>query len=101
MNLILLEDIESLQENVKIEGRQFLHVKKILKGKVGDKIKIGKINSLIGIGLITKMTDNYLEITIIELNKKPPSKNARLSAVKNAKKDTGGTGPRNPKKGSS
>ena len=77
MNIILLEKsdfINNAQVIIK-DKKKFKHILKVLKANVGDSIKIGLINDLLGIGIISNIDKTEKTIVLeVELNKKPPKK---------------------------
>lgn len=72
MNLLLIEDFQFTSESSAIANlRQSEHIQKILKLSVGDKISLGRINGLMGYGVIQCLDTNVV-IEDIVLDKTPP-----------------------------
>lgn len=72
MNLILLDDDDFVDEDlVCLQGRRFEHVAAILKKKEGETIRVGRINGLMGEGVITDRSDRQLLLSI-QLDQPPP-----------------------------
>lgn len=73
MNLILLEDDDFIAENhVTISGRRFDHITSLLgKGK-DDRLRIGRVNGLMGQGVIDSIDSAVLTIEV-NLDEEPPA----------------------------
>ncbi|WP_106592265.1 16S rRNA (uracil(1498)-N(3))-methyltransferase [Marinobacterium halophilum] len=72
MNLILLytSDFKG-PHHVRISGRRFQHMRSVHKAQVGERFRVGVLNGLIGLGEVTVLTDQYLELRV-QLNQAPP-----------------------------
>ena len=55
MNLILIDPQEIKERSVILTDRRATHVRKTLRSKKGDTIRVGIINGLIGSGLVHKI----------------------------------------------
>jgi len=72
MNLILLGKADFVEENqVCLTGRRLEHIVKIQRAKVGDKLRVGKVNGLLGSGEIITLSEHKLEMNI-HLEQQPP-----------------------------
>ena len=72
MNLALLFDDDYIADNkVRLNGRRHQHILSIHKSVIGDTVKVGKLNDKMGVGIITELNDNFVELNIA-LNQKPP-----------------------------
>ncbi|NOQ41903.1 MAG: 16S rRNA (uracil(1498)-N(3))-methyltransferase [Desulfuromusa sp.] len=72
MNLILLHDEDFTgQGQVQLRGRRLQHILKIQRATIGDKLRVGMVNGLIGTGKIVSLTDHELEMEI-RLEQEPP-----------------------------
>ena len=73
MNLILLNqnDFKS-PTHAQLSDRRFEHIYNIHKPKIGDSLKIGLINGMIGEAIVTELSDSGVELKI-NLNKPSPS----------------------------
>ncbi len=72
MNLVLLEKKDFVgDERVVIQGRRFKHLISINKIMKNDRLVCGLLNDKVGTGLITKISNNFLEMKIC-LDKDPP-----------------------------
>ena len=72
MNLILLEKEDFLsQTRVHLHGRRLKHIVNIQRATVGDELRVGVVNGLIGTGKIVSLTDHELEMEI-QLEQEPP-----------------------------
>lgn len=71
MNLILFDETHKIDTNkISLDARQREHVRKVLKSQTGDKLRVGEKNTLLGEGVITKLSDECIELEI-ELKEKP------------------------------
>ncbi len=72
MNLILLFDSDFItKSHVRLTDRRLTHIHTVLKSKPGDKVTVGLLNGEMGQGIIEKITEKSVDLTI-ELNKKSP-----------------------------
>lgn len=73
MNLIILEEKDFLNNQiVRLRGRRLLHITNIHKAKVGDRLRVGKLNGKLGQGTILDMNSDFIDLKI-ELTDSPPS----------------------------
>ena len=72
MNLLLLtpDDFAS-DSTVKLRGRQLQHVLSIHQTRVGETLRVGLVNDLMGEGIITALSSECLEMEV-SLTEKPP-----------------------------
>ena len=74
MNLIILFATDFTNENhVTLTDKRFEHIRDIHQSSVGDSVKVGQLNGMMGIGIITAITDNKIDIEV-SLNQAPPEK---------------------------
>ena len=73
MNLILIDPQEIKDRSVTLTDRRATHIRKTLRSKTGDKIRVGIINDRIGSGLIRKIEPG-LVVLALETNTLPPPK---------------------------
>jgi RsmE family RNA methyltransferase len=74
MNLLLLNNEDFLPSSpscVRIKDYRYKHILTILKAQIGDIIKSGLINGLMGEGVITAITDQFVELNVT-LDQPPP-----------------------------
>ncbi len=72
MNLIVLKKDDFIgNENVILKGRRFKHLKKVNRVKKNHELSCGLLNGKIGTGVITKISDDFLEMKTC-LENKPP-----------------------------
>lgn len=72
MNLILLFDDDFISENqVRLTGRRLQHCLDVHRAEVGDSLRVGKINGLLGTGRVVALTDELLELDV-QLDQPPP-----------------------------
>lgn len=73
MNLILLHDKDFIDhDRVQLRGRRLEHILKIQRAMIGDELRVGKLNGLIGTGKIVKLDEQKLEMAV-QLNQSPPA----------------------------
>lgn len=73
MNILLIHKAEIVNNRVTITGDKLKHLRKILKVKVGDNVKLGVINETIGTGTIEAISkDNAL--LLVRVDKQPPER---------------------------
>ncbi len=74
MNLILLQDNDFIApDKVRLSDHRFQQITAIHKSGVGDSVKVGKLNGLMGQGIITAIDESSVELTTT-LDSPPPSK---------------------------
>jgi 16S rRNA (uracil1498-N3)-methyltransferase len=72
MNLILLSDSDFITPTrVLLTGRRFEHIHEILKAECGQKLTVGKINGLMGQGIVKSKTNEAIELDV-KLDANPP-----------------------------
>ncbi len=72
MNLIILKNSDFIDNTiVRLYGRRFEHLRTVNKVKKDHKLSCGLLNDKIGIGVITKISDNFLEMKVC-LENAPP-----------------------------
>ena len=72
MNLVLLENKDFIDEgHVVLKGRRFKHLISVNKIMKDDRLVCGLLNDKVGTGLITKISNNFIEMEI-HLDKDPP-----------------------------
>lgn len=73
MNLILLEPHEISDNRVRLHGRRLEHVRKVHGATAGSELRVGAIGGQIGTGLVEKIDDAELEMTIhLQFDPPPP-----------------------------
>ena len=72
MNLILLyEEDFFAHQRVRLHGRRREHILNIHRAAVGDELRVGLLNGLIGRGKILNVTEQNLEMEVL-LDQQPP-----------------------------
>ncbi|HIJ90799.1 MAG: 16S rRNA (uracil(1498)-N(3))-methyltransferase [Desulfobulbaceae bacterium] len=71
MNLILLHPQEVTDHHVTLTGRRAEHISKILRAAIGDNVRVGMLNGLIGTGCIREMSENTVGLQV-NLTTAPP-----------------------------
>lgn len=66
MNLLLLEPEELPADGspVRVGGRRFEHVRRVLRSEVGDLLRLGVLGGWLGHGRILHLADDHLEILV-------------------------------------
>ncbi|MEH6800892.1 MAG: 16S rRNA (uracil(1498)-N(3))-methyltransferase [Halopseudomonas sabulinigri] len=74
MNLLLLEDSDFTDEqHVRLSGRRLTHMLEIQQVAVGDTLRVGRINGLMGQGEVSALAADHAELRI-QLDTPPPAK---------------------------
>jgi RsmE family RNA methyltransferase len=74
MNLILLSDDDFIAgtNRARLGGRRLAHVASVHRARVGDRLRVGRIDGLLGSGLITGLTETELEMEVLLEHAAPP-----------------------------
>ena len=72
MNLLLLRTDQIKQNVAVVSGRQFDQLSKVHKAEIGDSVRIGEINGLMGTGIITAIEKQSATIQV-DLHSAPPT----------------------------
>jgi 16S rRNA (uracil1498-N3)-methyltransferase len=74
VNLILLQSGDFLRaDQVTLTDRRAQHIQQVLKAKAGDHLKVGLLNGDCGCGVVQKIANNHIEMTVT-LSQSPPPK---------------------------
>ena len=68
MNLILVERAEIYENSIVLEDNRAEHIVKVLKACVGDTVRVGEVNGLMGVGTIRELQKKYPFFVRLELN---------------------------------
>ncbi|WP_417520601.1 16S rRNA (uracil(1498)-N(3))-methyltransferase [Marinobacter sp.] len=72
MNLALLFDEDFIApDRVLLRGRRLEHIKSILGAAIGDRLPVGRVNGLIGLGEVIALTNSEAEL-VVKLDQQPP-----------------------------
>ncbi len=72
VNLILLNISDFIgPHQVRLSDRRFHHMRGVHQAQLGESFKVGVLNGLIGQGLVTALTDTYIELQV-QLDQAPP-----------------------------
>lgn len=72
MNMILLEPADFISEDVvHLSDRRLEHIRNIHRARVGTELRVGLLHGNMGVGLITKLDAQSVEIKVV-LNQSPP-----------------------------
>jgi RsmE family RNA methyltransferase len=79
MNLILLfeEDFVGPQR-VRLYGRRAQHVAAVHRARVGERLRVGRVNAAVGAGVITALDTDTLEMEVVLDQPPPPALPATL-----------------------
>ena len=74
MNLVLLfeEDWLEAGSRVRLEGRRRQHVLEIHRAKVGDELRVGELDGAVGVGRVTRLDADALEMEVALTDPPPP-----------------------------
>ena len=73
MNLLLLTPDDFVSDTqVKLQGRQLQHVLSVHQVSVGDTLRVGQVNGLMGEGTITALSPEFMELDV-HLTEPPPA----------------------------
>jgi RsmE family RNA methyltransferase len=73
MNLILLEPKDFFSMNrARIDGRRFNHARDVLRVTIGDRLRVGLVDGLMGEGEVVALGETSLELET-RLDQEPPS----------------------------
>jgi RsmE family RNA methyltransferase len=74
VNLLLLEDADFISvDRVLLQGRRLKHLQEVHQASVGDSLRVGRINGLMGQGQLLHLDASAAELQI-SLHQPPPSK---------------------------
>ena len=78
MNLLLLEDRDfdpasGAVRRAVIAGERLLHVRKVLRARVGDSLEVGRLGGGIGRGRIVELSRDRVVLEIGPLDREPPA----------------------------
>ncbi|MGO1460743.1 MAG: 16S rRNA (uracil(1498)-N(3))-methyltransferase [Marinobacter sp.] len=73
MNLALLFDGDFVAPNrAVLQGRRLEHIKSVLGIAIGDHLPVGRMNGLMGLGKVVKLTHSEAELVVM-LDQQPPA----------------------------
>jgi 16S rRNA (uracil1498-N3)-methyltransferase len=72
MNLLLLDSSQITHNQAEVTGRQLEHLKTVHKIEIGDSVRVGEINGLMGSGIIKSLTNDQA-ILDLKLETQPPT----------------------------
>lgn len=65
MNIILIDSTDLINSHkVRLEGRRATHILKVIKAKIGDKLRVGIIDGQLGEALVTDISKFRVELEI-------------------------------------
>ena len=74
MNLLLLEDDDFIAaDRVRLSGRRLKHLHEVHRAEVGDSLRVGRLNGLMGSGQLLRLDAEQAEIAV-QLDQAPPDK---------------------------
>lgn len=73
MNVILLDNEDFISiDQVQLTGRRLEHIRMVHRASIGDELRVGRVNGLLGRGTITRLTDQLVELAVT-FDQSPPS----------------------------
>ncbi|MDN6320381.1 MAG: 16S rRNA (uracil(1498)-N(3))-methyltransferase [Marinobacter sp.] len=73
MNLALLFDEDFIApDRVVLKGRRLNHIQSVLGIATGDQLPVGRVNGLMGLGEVVRLSDSEVELVVV-LDQKPPT----------------------------
>lgn len=74
MNLLLLEDSDFVSpQRARLQGRRLRHLNEVHRAQVGDRLRVGQLNGLIGQGTLLSLDQQQAELEV-EFTQAPPAK---------------------------
>ncbi|MFZ5776094.1 MAG: 16S rRNA (uracil(1498)-N(3))-methyltransferase [Thermodesulfobacteriota bacterium] len=73
MNLILLHPHELRNHRVELTGRRAQHIRKVLRCKPGDQVRVGVVDGWLGSGVITALSPDRVELAVTLTGPPPPA----------------------------
>ncbi|WP_330924269.1 16S rRNA (uracil(1498)-N(3))-methyltransferase [Candidatus Sororendozoicomonas aggregata] len=74
MNLLLLTPDDFVSEDqVRLTGRRFKHIRHVHRATIGDRLRVGVANGLMGEGIITDANANFLTMQVTLTEIPPPA----------------------------
>ena len=72
MNLILLQDEDFIAAGrVQLTGRRLQHVAQVHRAALGDELRVGRVDGLLGHGRVSVLSEQCLELDVV-LDQSPP-----------------------------
>jgi RsmE family RNA methyltransferase len=72
MNLLLLHDPDFAPDGtVRLTGRRLLHAREVLRAGEGDRLRVGRVGGLVGLGRVLRLSPEELVLDV-ELTDPPP-----------------------------
>ena len=73
MNIVILEDVDFVGERrVILDGRRSDHIVKVLKSKLGDRLRVGRLDGDLGVGVIVELSSLRVELEVVLDHSPPP-----------------------------
>ena len=74
MNLLLLEDGDFIADDrVLLTGRRLKHLHEVHRAEVGDNLRVGRLDGLMGSGKLLRLNAEHAELSV-QLDQPPPAK---------------------------
>lgn len=74
MNLLLLDDADFVAaDRVRLTGRRLRHVREVHRAAVGDTLRVGRIDGLLGSAVVVAVDDTALTLGEVQLGAAPPA----------------------------
>ncbi|MBS1766072.1 MAG: 16S rRNA (uracil(1498)-N(3))-methyltransferase [Acidobacteria bacterium] len=71
--LLLLEEDFIAPDRARLSGRRLAHAREVLGAKPGDRLRVGRLGGRVGLGRVSHLDEDLLEMEV-ELTEDPPPK---------------------------
>ena len=79
MNIVIFEESDFIGEGrILLGGRRALHIVKVLKSQVGDRLRVGLLNGAVGYGEVVGVSGSRVELEVVLGHISPPPLAVRL-----------------------
>lgn len=79
MNLIIIEKTDFIDKSiVRLKGRRLEHIKCVHKALVGDSLRVGELDGLVGTGVVKDINDEFIDLRVSLTNQPPKASNIKI-----------------------
>ncbi len=79
MNIVIFEEADFVgEQRVVLAGRRAIHIVKVLKSRVGDRLRVGRLNGAMGSGVIVELSSSNVVLEVDLDRSSPPPLPVRL-----------------------
>ena len=73
MNVVLLDEADFMGPSlVCLTGRRAEHIRTVLRAKVGDRLRVGRLGGLLGEGTVRRVDEAGVELAVVLTQQPPP-----------------------------